>query len=87
MESKGIGENMKVVVFDEMNEPIGIGELTRYEDLTITDDNNKVLCKVKTPVIIMEDGEMVAGFECWWMDFAEFVTINQLMLYKQEVKL
>ncbi len=76
---------MKVVVFDIMNEPIGIGELTRYEDLTVTDENDKVLCKVKTPVIVMEDGEVFAGFECWWMDYEEFVNINHMMLYKQEV--
>lgn len=78
---------MKVVVFDDMNEPIGIGELTRYEDLTVTDENDKVLCKIKTPVIIMEDGEIFAGFECWWIDYESFVDLNLIMLYKQKVEL
>jgi hypothetical protein len=75
-----MGIDMKVVVFDDMNDPIGIGELTRYEDLIITDENDKVLVKVKTPVIIMENGEVFEGFECWWIDYEDFVTVNQQMI-------
>lgn len=83
-----MGVGMKVVVFDDLenvDEPIGIGELTRYEDVTVTDENDKVLCKVKTPIIIMEDGGIIAGFECWWINYADFVTINHMMLYEQGV--
>ena len=62
---------MKVLVFEPDNprEPKGIGELVRREDLNIVDDcdETKILLTIPNhPVIIMEDGEIVYGIDCWW---------------------
>lgn len=49
-------------------DPIGIGELG-YEDVTVVDDNDdsKVLFTLEHhPRIVMEDGEILYGIECWW---------------------
>ena len=61
---------MKVAVFTpEMREPIGIGELG-YEDIPVVDDDDEsvVLFVMKDhPRIVMEDGEVLRGLECWWI--------------------
>jgi hypothetical protein len=77
---------MKVVVIDDMNDPMGVGTIIRDEELTLTDENDKVICKVHSPVIVMEDGEIFTGFECWWITYEEFVTVNQQMLYETVVR-
>lgn len=60
---------MKVMVFTaDTQEPIGIGDLG-YEDVKVVDDDDdsKVLFTLKNhPRIVMEDGEIVYGIECWW---------------------
>lgn len=60
---------MKVQVFDTNQEPIGIGDFCRTEDiqLAIGDDDGRVVCTLKDhPVIVMEDGEILRGIDCWW---------------------
>ena len=61
---------MKVMVFEsDTQEPIGIGDLCRYEDLNVVDDDDptKVLMTFPDhPVIVMEDGEIIYGINCWW---------------------
>lgn len=74
---------MQVVVFDTDNKiPIGVGEM-HLEDLRVVDDDDdtKILFILKDhPHIVMEDGKLFAGIECWWMPVAEFVTANQRLL-------
>jgi hypothetical protein len=60
---------MKVAVFTpDTQEPMGIGEM-HLEDLEVVDDDDetKVLYVLKDhPHILMEDGEIITGIECWW---------------------
>lgn len=76
---------MKVVIFDEMNEPMALGQIIYRETVTVDDPFGHPLCKIKTPVIVTEDGEILRGYECWWIDYEDFVTVNHMMLYKQKV--
>lgn len=78
---------MKVVVFDIMNEPIGLGTIIDREEVIVHDEYDKTVARISSPVIVMEDGEILRGYECWWIDYDTFVTINLIMLYKQKVKL
>lgn len=72
---------MEVVVFTaEHEELVGAGELHR-EDLHVVDDKDKIIFTLKDhPHIIMEDGEIILGLECWWIPMGEFVTANQQVL-------
>jgi hypothetical protein len=76
---------MKVVVFDVMNEPDCIGQVIDTEKVTVSDEAGNTLCTINTPVIVTEEGEILRGYECWWMPLEEFVTINHQMLYEKEV--
>jgi hypothetical protein len=76
---------MKVVVFDDMNEPDCIGQIIDTEQVTVSDEAGNTLCKINTPVIVTEEGEILRGYECWWMPLSEFVDINLMMLYEKEV--
>lgn len=62
---------MKVCVFDAKDPeiPIGIGDFCRTEDIMIASDEygDREVCIIKDhPVIVMEDGEVLRGIECWW---------------------
>jgi len=54
---------MKVLVFEpDTHEPKGIGEIVGTVNLCF----KELDLKVPSPKIVMEDGEIVYGFECWW---------------------
>jgi hypothetical protein len=59
---------MIVLVFTpDTEEPLGMGDLCRYEDITLIDDDDNIIATLKNhPVIVMEDGEVLRGIECWW---------------------
>ncbi len=49
--------------------PIGMGKLLGYVDILIgfeDDSGNEHVEEVSTPFIVMEDGELYLGCECWW---------------------
>lgn len=62
---------MKVMVFEAHDPeiPIGMGDLCRTEDIQVCtdEDMSRVVFVLKDhPVIVMEDGEVLRGIECWW---------------------
>jgi hypothetical protein len=62
---------MKVKVWNaDQSKYLGVGEMHR-EDLKIVDDNDetKVICTLPDhPHIRMENGDILAGCECWWTE-------------------
>ena len=62
---------MKVCVFDPKDPtiPVGIGDLCRYEDIRVVDDEHgdrELFTLTNHPVIVMENGDIMYGIECWW---------------------
>jgi hypothetical protein len=62
---------MKVCVFDAKDPemPIGMGDFCRTENIRIASDEygDREIYVIKDhPVIVMEDGEVLRGIECWW---------------------
>jgi hypothetical protein len=65
--------NVKVWSADQ-SKYLGVGEMHR-EDLRVVDDKDetKVLCILPDhPHIIMENGDILYGCECWWEEDTDF---------------
>lgn len=71
-----------VLGLDYTSSPVeGTGLMRRETVPVVDDDDNAVMTLNDHPVIVMDEtGEIVYGFECWWIELAEFVTANQMVL-------
>lgn len=75
-----MGLMIEVAVFSKEDELIGRG-LMRFEDLDIVDDDNKKVCTIENhPIIILENGDILYGIECWWIPLSTFITVNQSVI-------
>ena len=65
----GVGDlMMKVAVLDVAGNPLGMGIHLGLEEVQIIDDDGTPMGSITTPRIVMEeDGEIMYGYECWWI--------------------
>ena len=66
-EGPEIGTVVMVFAPEDGKTPIGMGRYLGEERIDVEDDDSdEILFSFNNPKIVLDDGEIIFGIDCWW---------------------